>query len=91
MGNPHYIIVIDNIMDFPVSNAGRCLGNHRIFPKDNVEFMNVEFLREIKMSMGKEAPERQWHAAQGHLLLCCCLRLKGLYEKCYEYITGVTY
>ena len=35
MGNPHAVIVVDNVMDFPVTYYGPLLEMHEIFPKKN--------------------------------------------------------
>ncbi|MFA4830058.1 MAG: diaminopimelate epimerase, partial [Thermodesulfovibrionales bacterium] len=40
MGNPHAVIFVDNVADFPVTYYGPLLEKHKLFPKKtNVEFI----------------------------------------------------
>lgn len=42
MGNPHCVVFVDNLVDFPVEEAGKSLENNSLFPeKTNVEFIQV--------------------------------------------------
>ena len=63
MGNPHSIIVVDDISDFPVPYYGPMIENHRFFPrKTNVEFIEVLNPAEIKM--------RVWERGSGETMAC---------------------
>lgn len=63
MGNPHTIIVIDDLSDFPVPYYGPLLENHQLFPrKTNVEFIEVLNTSEIKM--------RVWERGSGETMAC---------------------
>ncbi|NIQ95729.1 MAG: diaminopimelate epimerase, partial [Desulfuromonadales bacterium] len=42
MGNPHCVIYVDNLDDFPVKKYGYAIENHELFPRRiNVEFVEV--------------------------------------------------
>ena len=63
MGNPHSIIVVDDISDFPVPYYGPMIENHWLFPrKTNVEFIEVLNPAEIKM--------RVWERGSGETMAC---------------------
>ena len=54
MGNPHAVIVVDNVPEFPVAYYGPMIENHSLFPKrTNVEFVEVLNLSEIKMRLDR--------------------------------------
>jgi diaminopimelate epimerase len=82
MGNPHAVIIVDNISEFPVAYYGPMIENHTFFPKrTNVEFVEVLSRREIKM--------RVWERGSGETMACgtgasasaVATHLKGLSEK----------
>lgn len=63
MGNPHTVIVVDNVADFPVSYYGPKIETHGLFPKrTNVEFIEVINPSEMKM--------RVWERGAGETLAC---------------------
>ena len=63
MGNPHAVIVLKDISDFPVAHYGPLIENHPIFPKrTNVEFIKV--LNSSEMSM------RVWERGSGETMAC---------------------
>ncbi|MEW6214392.1 MAG: diaminopimelate epimerase [Nitrospirota bacterium] len=63
MGNPHAIIVVNNISDFPVTYYGPMIENHPIFPKrTNVEFIKILNPSEITM--------RVWERGSGETMAC---------------------
>lgn len=50
IGNPHCVIFIDAVDDFPVQRVGLKIENHRFFPKrTNVEFAQVLSDNEVKV------------------------------------------
>ena len=82
MGNPHAVIVVDNVMAFPVIYYGPLLEMHEIFPKrTNVEFIEILNPSEIKM--------RVWERGSGETMACgtgasaavVASSLKGLTKK----------
>jgi diaminopimelate epimerase len=63
MGNPHAIIIVDDVSEFPVTYYGPRIETHPIFPKrTNVEFIQALSDRELKM--------RVWERGSGETLAC---------------------
>jgi diaminopimelate epimerase len=63
MGNPHCVIFVDKVDDFPVEQIGRKIENHKAFPKrTNVGFVQVLNPYELKL--------RVWERGCGETLAC---------------------
>ncbi|MDP2166959.1 MAG: diaminopimelate epimerase [Thermodesulfovibrionales bacterium] len=63
MGNPHAVIFVDNVSEFPVSYYGPLIESHPLFPKrTNVEFIEVLNPDEIRM--------RVWERGAGMTMAC---------------------
>ena len=63
VGNPHCVIFVDAIDDFPVQLVGSKIENHQLFPKrTNVEFAQVLSENEVKV--------RVWERGCGETLAC---------------------
>jgi diaminopimelate epimerase len=63
MGNPHAVVVVEDISDFPVAYYGSMIETHPIFPrKTNVEFIQVLNRAELKM--------RVWERGAGETMAC---------------------
>lgn len=63
MGNPHCVIFVDHVGDFPVTELGPKIERHPLFPAHtNVEF--IELLANNKMKM------RVWERGCGETLAC---------------------
>jgi diaminopimelate epimerase len=63
MGNPHCIIFVDNVDEFPVSKYGPIIESHDLFPnRTNVEFIEIISPTEIK--------QRTWERGAGETLAC---------------------
>ena len=63
MGNPHCIIFVDKLDDFPVQQVGPKVENHKAFPKrTNVGFVQVLNSYELKV--------RVWERGCGETLAC---------------------
>ncbi len=82
MGNPHAVIFVDNVSEFPVAYYGPMIEKHRFFPKrTNVEFIEILSPSEIKM--------RVWERGAGETMACgtgasassVVSHLKGLTER----------
>ena len=82
MGNPHAVIVVDKVNDFPVSVYGPLIETHQLFPKrTNVEFIEIVNRKEVNM--------RVWERGSGETLACgtgasavaVASSLKGLTER----------
>ena len=63
MGNPHCVIFVDKVDDFPVEQIGPKIENHKAFPKrTNVGFVQVLNQNELKV--------RVWERGCGETLAC---------------------
>ncbi len=63
VGNPHCVIFVDRVDDFPVQQLGPKIENHKLFPKrTNVEFAQVVNKRELRL--------RVWERGCGETLAC---------------------
>ena len=63
MGNPHCVIFVENVEEFPVENVGPLVENHEAFPKrTNVEFVHVLSKNEVKV--------RVWERGCGETMAC---------------------
>lgn len=63
MGNPHCIIYVDDVDNFPVTTYGPLIENHQLFPRRT----NVEFIQIISRS---EVKQRTWERGAGETLAC---------------------
>lgn len=63
MGNPHCIIYVDDVDNFPVATYGPLIENHQLFPRrTNVEFIQIISRTEVK--------QRTWERGAGETLAC---------------------
>jgi diaminopimelate epimerase len=63
MGNPHCVLFVDKVADFPVEQVGSKIENHKAFPKrTNVGFVQVLNRNELKV--------RIWERGCGETLAC---------------------
>lgn len=63
MGNPHCIIYVDDLDNFPVATYGPLIENHQLFPRRT----NVEFIQIISRT---EVRQRTWERGAGETLAC---------------------
>jgi len=63
MGNPHAVVFVDDVDQFPVAEIGQLLENHQLFP----ERTNVEF---VQVLSPKEVIQRTWERGSGETLAC---------------------
>lgn len=63
MGNPHCIIYVDDVDNFPVATYGPLIENHQLFPRRT----NVEFIQIISRA---EVRQRTWERGAGETLAC---------------------
>jgi diaminopimelate epimerase len=79
MGNPHAIIVVDDLSDFPVTYYGPIIENHRTFPKKtNVEFTEVINPAEIKLRVWERGSGETMACGTGASAAAAALNIKGL-------------
>jgi len=63
MGNPHCVIFVDNVDEFPIEKYGPVIENHELFPnRTNVEFVEIVSHNEVK--------QRTWERGAGETLAC---------------------
>ena len=63
MGNPHCVIFVENVDEFPVENIGPIIERHETFPnRTNVEFVQLLHRDELKV--------RVWERGCGETLAC---------------------
>jgi diaminopimelate epimerase len=63
MGNPHCVVFVDDLTNFPVATYGPAVEHHPLFPRrTNVEFVQV-------LSAG-EVRQRTWERGAGETLAC---------------------
>lgn len=63
IGNPHCVIFVDNLENFPVRRVGSQIEKHQLFPKrTNVEFAQVMSEKEVNV--------RVWERGCGETLAC---------------------
>lgn len=63
MGNPHYVIFVDDVDKFPVTELGPRIEKHHLFP----EGVNVEFVQVIDSNTVKF---RVWERGSGETMAC---------------------
>ena len=63
LGNPHCVIFVDDVKNFPVQKIGPKIENHKLFPRR----VNVEFVQVLNK---KELNVRVWERGCGETLSC---------------------
>jgi diaminopimelate epimerase len=63
MGNPHAVVFVDDVENFPVTEVGPLIETHEWFP----ERTNVEFVQVVSRS---EVIQRTWERGSGETLAC---------------------
>jgi diaminopimelate epimerase len=63
MGNPHCVIYVEDLANFPVRRYGYAIEHHELFPRR----INVEFVEIISPS---EVRQRTWERGAGETLAC---------------------
>lgn len=63
MGNPHIVIYVEDVKNFPVEKYGPMLENHELFPnRTNIEFVEIVSKNEVV--------QRTWERGSGETLAC---------------------
>ena len=82
MGNPHAVIVVDDVAKFDVRRYGPPLEIHQLFPKRiNVEFIQVVDPKTIKMRVWERGSGETMACGTGACAAAVASNLKGLTEK----------
>jgi diaminopimelate epimerase len=81
MGNPHAVIVVDDVAKFPVTYYGPMIETHAIFPgKSNVEFIEIISGKEIKMRVWERGAGETMACGTGACAAAVASNVKGLTE-----------
>jgi diaminopimelate epimerase len=82
MGNPHAVVVVEDLFRFPVSFYGPLIENHPIFPKrTNVEFIEVVNPQEVKMRVWERGSGETMACGTGASAVAVATNIKGLTER----------
>ncbi len=82
MGNPHAVIVVDDVADFAVAEYGPMIETHPMFPKKiNVEFIEVLSRREIRMRVWERGAGETMACGTGASAVAVAASIKGLTER----------
>lgn len=66
MGNPHTIIYVDNVKDFPVHVEGPKVENHKLFPRRvNTEFVELVDRSNLNMRVWERGAGETWACGTG--------------------------
>jgi len=63
MGNPHVVIFVEDLENFPVEKYGPMIENHDLFPQRT----NIEF---VQVTSRDTAKQRTWERGSGETLAC---------------------
>jgi diaminopimelate epimerase len=81
MGNPHAVIFVDDVEDFPIRRYGPIIEDNPLFPeRTNVEFVQVISKKEIRM--------RVWERGTGETLACGTGACAGAVASSVKSLTG---
>ena len=82
MGNPHAVVIVEDLSQFPVSFYGPLIENHPIFPKrTNVEFIEVINPQEVKMRVWERGSGETMACGTGASAVAVATNIKGLTER----------
>jgi diaminopimelate epimerase len=82
MGNPHVVIVVDNVAQFEVKKYGPLIENHEMFPnRINVEFVQVINQDTVKMRVWERGAGETMACGTGASAVAVALNRKGLTAK----------
>jgi diaminopimelate epimerase len=82
MGNPHAVIVVEDVEHFDVAKYGPLIENHRLFPKrTNVEFIQVFDPCTIRMRVWERGAGETMACGTGASAVAVAANLKGMADK----------
>lgn len=82
MGNPHAVIIVDNVPEFPVAYYGPLIESNSLFPnRTNVEFVEVLNPSEMRMRVWERGAGETMACGTGACAAAVAAHLKGLAEK----------
>lgn len=82
MGNPHAVVVVDDVKNFPLEKYGPLFENHPFFPKRvNTEFVRVIARDEAEMRVWERGSAETWACGTGTCATVVATILKGLTDR----------
>ena len=82
MGNPHAVVFVDEVNDFPLETYGPLFENHERFPKrTNTEFVKVVSPTEAYMRVWERGSAETWACGTGTCATVVACILNGLTER----------
>jgi diaminopimelate epimerase len=79
MGNPHFVVFVDDVDRYPVHEIGALLETHPAFPKRvNVEFVQVLGPGHLRQRTWERGSGETWACGTGASAVCVASRLRGL-------------
>lgn len=82
MGNPHAVVFVDDVKDFPIETYGPLFENHERFPKrTNTEFVKVVSPTEAYMRVWERGSAETWACGTGTCATVVACILNGVTER----------
>ena len=82
MGNPHAVVFVDDVKDFPIETYGPLFENHERFPKrTNTEFVKVVSPTEAYMRVWERGSAETWACGTGTCATVVACILNGFTER----------
>ena len=82
MGNPHAVVFVDEVKDFPLEKYGPLFENHERFPKrTNTEFVKVVSKTEAYMRVWERGSAETWACGTGTCATVVACILNGLTDR----------
>ena len=79
MGNPHFVIFVDDVDSFPVHEIGPLVEEHPAFPKRvNAEFVQVLGPGRLRQRTWERGSGETWACGTGASAVCVASRLRGI-------------
>jgi diaminopimelate epimerase len=82
MGNPHAVVFVDDVKNFPLEIYGPLFENHICFPKrTNTEFVEVLSRTEANMRVWERGSAETWACGTGTCATVVACILNGLTDR----------
>ena len=79
MGNPHFVVFVEDVDNYPVHEIGPLVENHPAFPKRvNAEFVQVLGPGHLRQRTWERGSGETWACGTGASAVCVASRLRGL-------------
>ncbi len=79
MGNPHFVVIVEDVEEFPVAELGPVLETHPLFPqKTNVEFVQILDKNTVRMRVWERGVGITQACGTGACATAAACILKGL-------------